>query len=118
MNHGLNRVPYVLALNFLLRSGLRQGRTFHTRTLCCWFKANHPILNLFCSVIFFSDEEEEHNFVKFLDDTNFEELYCHPLDAFEVRYTRCGHVCGMVRELSLSLWFLTILKRIDDKGAV
>ncbi|CAM9095121.1 unnamed protein product [Ectocarpus sp. 4 AP-2014] len=30
-----------------------------------------------------SDEEEEHNFVKFLDDTNFEELYCHPLDAFE-----------------------------------
>ena len=32
----------------------------------------------------YSDEEEEHYFVKFLDDTNFEELYCHPLDPFEV----------------------------------
>lgn len=31
-----------------------------------------------------SDEEEEHFFVKFLDDTNFEELYCHPLDPFEM----------------------------------
>lgn len=45
-------------------------------------EVSKPSLLSLCSC--FSDEEEEHNFVKFLDDTNFEELYCHPLDAFEV----------------------------------
>lgn len=35
--------------------------------------------------LFRSDEEEENNLIKFLDDTNFDEVYCHPLDPFEVR---------------------------------
>ncbi|CAM9860641.1 unnamed protein product [Discosporangium mesarthrocarpum] len=31
-----------------------------------------------------SDEEEEHNFIIFLDDTNFEEVFRHALDPFEM----------------------------------
>lgn len=56
------------------------SNTFFSLAALVLVEHNLPVLFLF------SDEEEEHIFVKFLDDTNFEELYCHPLDPFEVRH--------------------------------
>ena len=50
-----------------------------------------------------SDEEEEHNFVKFLDDTNFDEIYCHPLDPFEVRPKCAKWGDGYAQSLSMNL---------------
>lgn len=73
----------VLLLTLLLRS--RQRNSGNITPMFVGVMRQGVLYSVSVFYLFFSDEEEEHNFVKFLDDTNFEELYCHPLDAFEVR---------------------------------